>query len=169
MKKPILRRIANRVLGMIARFAPGATGVRPWLHRLRGVKISGTVFIGDDVYIENEYPEQIELEDGAQLTVRCVLLAHTRGAGRIRICKDAFVGANCVITAPAGRTLVIGEGAVIAAGSVISMSVPPHTLVGSERPGALAEVTVPLTMHTTYDAFAFGLRPVKKGQGPVNK
>jgi hypothetical protein len=79
MKKTLWRRILNRTLGTVARIAPGATGVRPWLHKMRGVKIHGRVFICDDVYIENEYPEEIELQDGAQITVRCTLLAHTRG------------------------------------------------------------------------------------------
>ena len=59
-KKNLLRRIANRILGLVARWAPGATTVRPFLHRLRGVRITGRVFIGDDVYMENEYPECIE-------------------------------------------------------------------------------------------------------------
>ena len=99
MKKNLFRRIANRILGLLARVAPGATTLRPMLHRLRGVKIRGKVFIGDDVYIENEYPEAIELEDGAQICLRSLLLAHTRGAGRIVIGRNAFIGANCVVTA----------------------------------------------------------------------
>ena len=133
--------------------------IRPAIHKLRGVKIRGQIFIGDDVYIENEYPEQVEIEDGAQITVRCTILAHTRGFGRIIIGKNAFIGSNCVITAPAGRTLRIGEGAVVAAGSVISADVPAGALVGTERPKPMARVTVPLTMETSYEEFVLGLRP----------
>jgi acetyltransferase-like isoleucine patch superfamily enzyme len=130
---------------------------------MRGVKISGRVFIGDDVYIENEYPEYVEIEDGAQITIRCTIIAHTRGSGRVIIGKNAFIGANCVITAPAGRTLRINEGAVIAAGTVISTDVPAQALMGVERPKPLARVTVPLTMETSYEEFVVGLRPWKPG------
>jgi hypothetical protein len=161
-KKPLFRRVLNRVLSLLVRSAPGATTLRPMLHKMRGVKITGRVFIGDDVYIENEYPEFVEIQDGAQITVRCTIIAHTRGSGRVIIGKNAFIGANCVITAPSGRTLRINEGAVVAAGTVISSDVPAHTLMGVERPKPVARVTVPLTMETSYDAFLVGLRPVKK-------
>ena len=92
MNKTALRRVLNRVLGMVARFAPGATSLRPFLHKLRGVRITGRVFIGDDVYLENEYPEFIELREGAQICVRSILITHTRGPGRIIVGKDAFLG-----------------------------------------------------------------------------
>jgi acetyltransferase-like isoleucine patch superfamily enzyme len=162
MKKSVLRRGVNRVLGIWARFAPGALSLRPFLHKLRGVKIHGRVFIGDDVYIENEYPECIELHDGAQICLRSILIAHTRGPGRIVIGKNAFVGANCVVAASPGKTLTIGEGAVITASSVVMSDVPAHALVGNEKAAVLATATVPLTLETPYDSFLAGLRPVKR-------
>ncbi len=162
MKKSIARRSLNRILGMAARFAPGATSLRPFLHKLRGVQITGRVFIGDDVYLENEYPECVELHDGAQINLRSVLIAHTRGSGRIVIGKDAFVGANCVLTASPGTTLTVGDGAVIATSSVIASDVPPHTLVGNEKAKPLASVRVALTMETPYDQFLAGLRPLSR-------
>jgi len=51
MKERILRGSINRILHLLARFGPGATTLRPFLHKLRGVKIHGKVFIGDDVYL----------------------------------------------------------------------------------------------------------------------
>jgi acetyltransferase-like isoleucine patch superfamily enzyme len=162
MKKSVARRTLNRILGMVARFAPGATSLRPFLHKLRGVRISGKVFIGDDVYLENEYPECVELHDGAQINLRSILIAHTRGSGKIVIGKDAFVGANCVLTASPGVTLSVGEGAVIATSSVVASDVPPHTLVGNEKAKPLARVRVPLTMETPYDQFLAGLRPLNQ-------
>jgi acetyltransferase-like isoleucine patch superfamily enzyme len=161
-KKPIIRRVANRTLGVLARILPGATTVRPFLHRLRGVRIDGRVFIGDDVYLENEYPECIEIGDGAQVCLRSTLVAHTRGPGRIVIGKNAFLGANCVVTAPSGKTLVIGEGAVVTASSVIASNVPPFTMVGMEKAKLLAQVTVPFTLDTSYEHFLAGLRPLKR-------
>ena len=162
MKKSFVRRVFNRILGMLARFAPGATSLRPFLHKLRGVRITGRVFIGDDVYLENEYPHCIEVRDGAQICLRSILIAHTRGSGQIVIGKDAFVGANSVLVASPGATLTIGEGAVITTSSVISSDVPAHTLVGNEKAKPLARVTVPFTMETSYDRFLAGLRPLKR-------
>ncbi|MGA8731954.1 MAG: hypothetical protein WB608_24565 [Terracidiphilus sp.] len=160
-KKSALRRTFNRILGLLARFLPGATTLRPFLHKLRGVHISGRVFIGDDVYVENEYPECIELCEGAQVCLRSTLIAHTRGPGRIVIGKNAFLGANCVVTASAGRTLTIGEGAVVTTCAVITSNVSPFTMVGNERAKQLAIVTVPLAMDTPYEKFLTGLRPLK--------
>ena len=162
MKKCFVRRVLNRILGILARFAPGATSLRPFLHKLRGVRITGRVFIGDDVYIENDFPDCIELHDGAQICLRSILLAHTRGSGRIVIGKDAFVGANCVLTASPGATLTVGEGSVIATSSVITSDVPAHTLVGNEKAKPLAMATVAFTMETPYDRFLAGLRPLKQ-------
>jgi acetyltransferase-like isoleucine patch superfamily enzyme len=161
-KKSLARRVANRLLAAIARSAPGATTLRPLLHRMRGVRISGTVFIGDDVYLENEYPECIELRDGAQVCLRSTLIAHTRGAGRIVLESNTFVGANTVITAAPGKTVTVGEGAVITALSVVSSDVPAGTLFGTERARPLASATVPLTMSTPYESFLAGLRPLRR-------
>jgi acetyltransferase-like isoleucine patch superfamily enzyme len=162
MKKSVVRRVFNRILGMLARFAPGATSLRPFLHKLRGVRITGRVFIGDDVYLENEYPECIELHDGAQIALRSILIAHTRGPGRIVVGKNSFIGANCVVVTSPGKTLTIGEGAVIATSSVVSSDVPAYTLVANTKATPRARVTVPLTIETSYDSFLAGLRPLKR-------
>jgi acetyltransferase-like isoleucine patch superfamily enzyme len=143
----------------MARILPGSTNVRPFLHRLRGVKIHGKVAIGEDVYLENEYPECIEINAGAQIALRSIIVAHTRGPGRVVIEKDAVLGAGSLIVCADGRTLVIGEGSVISAGSVVSNSVPSFTLCGPPRIKTFAKVTVPLTMDTNYLSFIKGLRP----------
>lgn len=52
------------------------------------------------------------------------------GAGhelkRVLIDNDVWIGANCVILAG----VHVGEGAVIAAGSVVTKNVPPFVIVG---------------------------------------
>jgi serine acetyltransferase len=161
MNKSLVRRIMSRVLGKLARSLPGATSIRPMLHRARGVQIRGRVFIGDDVYIESEYPECIIIEDGAQIGLRSTLVAHTRGSGQIVIGQNVFIGASCVIIAPEGAELTIGEGSVVGAGAVITSDVPAGTLVAPERTKAYAQVTVPFTMDTDYQQFRMGLRPLR--------
>jgi acetyltransferase-like isoleucine patch superfamily enzyme len=146
---------------MVARSLPGATILRPFLHRLRGVKIYGNVFIGDDVYLENEYPEYVELHEGALIALRCTIVAHTRGQGKIIIGKNAVVGAGCTIVCASGQSLIIGEGSVISAGSVVQSDIPPYTLCAGPRIKAVATVTVPFTLQTSHQDFIRGLRPLR--------
>lgn len=160
MKSPLSKRIFNRILHFIARHAPGATGLRPLLHRLRGVKVGRNVFIGDEVYLENEYPEAVEIRDGVQITVRAIIIAHTRGSGKVVIEKDAFVGANAVIATSGGRTLRIGEGAVIGAGVVITKDVAPHIFIVNDSAKVVAKALVPLTKAEKIEDFIHGLVPI---------
>ena len=160
--KGLMRRIFNRLLHLLARFLPGATTVRPFLHRLRGVKISKEVFIGDAVYLENEYPEAVELHEGALIGLRSTIVAHTHEPGRVIIGKRVVIGAGTLIICPGGQNLEIGEGSVIAAGSVVAHSIPPFTLCGAPRVRALATVTVPFTLDTSYRDFLRGLKPLQK-------
>jgi acetyltransferase-like isoleucine patch superfamily enzyme len=162
MKKPIFRRILNRLLHLMARFGPGATTFRPFLHKLRGVKIYGNVFIGEEAYIENENPECIEIHDEVVITLRTTLLAHNFGNGKIVINKKAYIGTGCVIAATPGQTLVIGEGAVLAANSVITKDVKAYTFVGGLPAKPIARVTVPLIFSTSYQSFKDGLVPFNK-------
>lgn len=162
MKKSIIRRSANRILALIARFSPGATTFRPFLHKCRGVRITGKVFIGDDVYLDNEYPECIEIHDGAVICLRSILLAHTSGPGKLVIGKNTFIGANSLISVIGGNTLTIGEGAVITAASVVNSSVQAHVLIGSPRAQPIGKVTIPYTMDTPYYKFLSGIRPLEK-------
>ena len=164
MHKTLVQRILNRILSKLARALPGSTSLRPMLHRLRGVKINGTIFIGDDVYIENEFPECVAIEDGAQIGLRSTIIAHTRGTGKIILGRNVFIGACCTIVATDGATLRIGEGAVVGAGAVVSSDVPASTLVAPERIKAFAQVTVPFTMNTGYQEFRRGLRPMNFNQ-----
>jgi len=156
------RRIFNRFFHVLARLSPGATTIRPFLHRLRGVKIHEGVFISDEVYIDNEYPECVEIHERVQIGIRTIILAHTRGPGRVSIEKFAYIGPNSVILGPPGRTLTVGEGAVVAAGSVVTTSVPPYTLVRGNPAVPAAKVTVPLSLADNYDDFITGLVPLKR-------
>lgn len=163
MSKPILRRVCNRLFHYCARFGPGATTLRPFFHRARGVRIGQEVFIGDDVYLDNEYPECIEIQDRAQINIRAIIIAHTRGPGKVIVEKDAFVGPNSIIACSAGRVLKIGEGSVVGAGAVITKNVPPHIYVAPAPPRPLARVGVPLTTADSIESFRAGLRPLSDG------
>ena len=133
MRKNIFRRFFNRLLHTFARSLPGATTLRPVLHRWRGVKIGRQVFI-----------------------------AHTRGAGKIIIGKNAYLGPNTVLITSSGRTLKIGEGAVIGAGMVITSDVAPQMFIPPQPARAVARATVPLATADNMEDFIRGLVPVKR-------
>jgi UDP-3-O-[3-hydroxymyristoyl] glucosamine N-acyltransferase len=155
----------NWLLHLMARVLPGGLNLRPFLHRLRGVKISGRVFIGDDVYLDEDSPKSVEIHDGAVIGPRCTIIAHTRGAGRIVIEKHVAIAAGCLIVCGHGQTLTIGEGAVISAGSTVSHDIPPYTLCGAPRIKAYGKVTVPFTLDTTYEEFKRGVKPLRAKNG----
>jgi acetyltransferase-like isoleucine patch superfamily enzyme len=155
-----IRRVSNRILHLLCRFGPGGFTTRPFLHRLRGVSIGKKVWIGDDVYLDNDFPHCIEIQDGAMIELRTIILAHTHGEGKVVIEKNAFIGAGSVIVTAANRTLVIGEGSVIMASSMVNRSVAPYTLYGSDCARPLARITKPFTGTTSYEEFITSLEPL---------
>ena len=166
-KKPLLRRIFNRVLHSLARSCPGAMTLRPFLHKLRGVKIGRSVWIGDDVYLENEYPEMVEIQEGSVLSLRSMIIAHTRGHGRIIIEHHACIGPCAVVICEAGRTLRIGAGAVVSTGSIVTSSVLAQTLIAPPRSSAVAKATVPFALASSMEEFIGGLKPLRKHSSAV--
>jgi serine acetyltransferase len=160
IRKSLIRKAVNRILHLACRFGPGGLTLRPFLHRLRGVRIGKNVWIGDDVYLDNEFPECIELHDGAMIELRATVIAHTHGAGKVVIGKNSFVGAGSMIVAAANRTIIIGEGAVVVASSLVNSSIAPYTLYGSDSARPLAKITKPFTATTSYAEFIATLRPL---------
>ena len=157
MAQSVIRRMCNRVLHLVARFGPGASSFRPFIHRLRGVKMGSLVWIGEDVFLENNYPDRIEIGDQTQIVMQTTLIAHFRGPGKIIIGSKVWIGARCTIAAASGQTLTIGEGAAAGTGSVILKDVPPFTLVAGVPAKPIARITVPMTLETTYEEFKKGL------------
>lgn len=165
MKKTLPRRVANRLLNLVARLSPGATSLRPFLHRLRGVRIARDVFIGDDVYIDGEYPEMIEIGERAAISMRATIIAHNKGPGRVILEKEAFVGPHVVVMCSSGKVLRIGEGAVISAGCVVSRNVPPRVVVVPAATQIVGEASVSLAVAETVEEFWAGLRPIERKAG----
>lgn len=158
-RKTLIRRIWNRIAAVLARLLPGCQSIRPILHRLRGMKIGANVFIGDDVYLENEYPECIEIGDNVEIALRSIVLAHSRGKGKVIIGKDAHIGPNCIVLASGGKTIRIGEGSVIGSGLIVSKNIPDNMFVPSVTSNPIARVTEPYHGSSLED-FVRGLRPI---------
>jgi serine acetyltransferase len=156
-KEALLRGIVSRILQLLARNLPGARTTRVLLHRARGVRIGRGVWIGYDVVLDTAQPHLISIEDGATISIGALLVAHFKEFRGIRIEQDAFIGPRAIIL----PNVVIGRGAVVKAGSVVSQSVPPMTVVQGNPAVAVAQCTIALQQDVSLKSFSRGLRPPK--------
>jgi len=154
--EPFLKGIKNRLLQGLARSTPGATSLRVLLHRLRGVKIGDNVWIGYDAIVETAHPEFVEIQDGASIGIRAVLIAHFRELTGVVIEEDASIGPGAIVM----PNVVIGRGSVVTAGSVVTKSVPPMTVVQGNPAKAIARVGKPLKLDISAREFSRSLRPL---------
>jgi serine acetyltransferase len=158
VKEKISAGIWNRLCQHLARILPGARSLRISLHRWRGVRIGKGVWIGYDVILDTSRPHLIVIEDGASLSMRVTVIAHFRETQGVKIEKDAFVGPGAIIL----PNVTIGRGAVVTAGSVVSQSVPPMTVVQGNPAVAIANCGIPLSDQVTLKEFSRRLRPLAR-------
>jgi len=157
-KESFLKGLLVRILQILARIGPGATSLRVYLHRLRGVTIGKNAWIGSDVILDTSCPQQIEIGDNVSLGMRTTVIAHFRTLFGVTIGDDVFIGPGSIIL----PNVKIGKGAVVAAGSVVNQSVAPHTVVQGNPAVPVAECNVPLTLNTTFKEYMKNLSSLKK-------
>src|SRR2546430_8250885 len=165
MAERLLPGIRNRLLQMVARSAPGATTWRVRLHRWRGVKIGRGVWIGYDTVIETSSPHLVTIRDRAAIGIRVTIIAHNRELRGVVIEEDASVGTGAIIL----PNVTIGRGAIVTAGSVVTKSVPPKTMVQGNPAQPIAIAEVPFGLDVSVKEFAKGLRsvaPASSNTGP---
>lgn len=155
-EEPFFLGLKNRFLQMLARHMPGATSWRVRLNRWRGVKIGQDVWIGYDAIIETSRPDLVTIRDRATVQIRATIIAHFREQMGVVIEEDATIGPGAVIM----PNVTIGRGAIVTAGSVVTKSVPPKTMVQGNPALPIAMVDVPLRLDVSVKEFAKGLRPV---------
>lgn len=162
--------IRNRVLQVLALYAPGGDTARVMLHRLRGVQIGEGSWIGFDTLIEPSYPHRVVIGNRVAIGIRVLILAHFAHHGRnretsgggvddrvsVRIEDDVFIGPSAVIM----PNVTIGAGAVVTAGSVVTRSVAPLTMVQGNPAKPIARCGVPLGLDTPIKEFYRRLTPI---------
>jgi len=151
-----LRGFFSRILQMVARMSPGAQTLRVMLHRARGVKIGKGVWIGYDVVLDTARPDLITIEDGVSISMRAIVIAHFKEFRGVRIEREVFVGPGAIIL----PNVVIGHGAVIKAGSVVSQSIPPMTVVQGNPAVPVARCGVALRQDISMKTFSRNLLPL---------
>ena len=158
MEEPFFSGTKNRILQLLARAAPGATTWRVKFHRWRGVRIGSEVWIGYDVIIETGYPHLVTIGDRVAIHARATIIAHNREQEGVVIEDDVTLGPG-VIVLPNVR---IGHGAIVTAGSVVTKSVPPKTMVQGNPARPIATVEIPLRLDVSMKEFSKGLRPIRQ-------
>ena len=149
----------NRILQMFTMILPCSQNQRVSLHRARGVSIGRNVWISYNVVLETGAPQLITIEDGAFIGIGVIVIAHFKESHRgVRIGKQAFIGPGVIIL----PDVEIGEGAVVTAGSVVTSSVPPMTVVQGNPAVPIAKCGVPLWPDTTLKEFSRQLKPISK-------
>jgi len=152
----ILRGTLDRILQILARTLPGARSLRVLLHRARGVKIGKGVWIGYDVVLDTARPELIVIEDGVAISMRALVIAHFKEQRGVRIEREAFIGPGAIIL----PGISIGRGAVVKAGSVVSQSVPPMTVVQGNPAVPVARCGIPFRQDVSLKLFSRHLQPL---------
>jgi acetyltransferase-like isoleucine patch superfamily enzyme len=153
-----IRQAKDRILQLLAFHAAGAKSLRVRLHRWRGVKIGRDVWIGYQVLLDTSHPHLISVGNNVIISIRAMLIAHFRGPEGITIEDDAFIGPGAIIL----PNVKIGRGAVVTAGSVVSTSVAPMTVVQGNPARPIATCGVTLGEKTSMGQFLNSLRPVKR-------
>jgi acetyltransferase-like isoleucine patch superfamily enzyme len=113
------------------------SGIRVKLQRWRGVKIGKNVHIGTDVTIDGVYPNFVTIEDGVSLAGQNYILTHNKPLeyhknispaylAPVFIRKNAWLAIGVTIL----PGVTVGEGAIVAAGSIVNKDIPPNVLAG---------------------------------------
>ncbi len=117
---------------------------RVTLQAWRGVRFQDrkSVFLGDGVNFDERLPECISLGRGVWIAAGCRIIAHRfmsyRFVEKAEVVFEDYVrvAVNAVIIGP----VRIGEGAVVAPGTVVTKDVPPYTVVSGPASKAIGPV-----------------------------
>ncbi len=165
MRENFFAGMKNRILQVLARNVPGRKSLRVKLHRWRGVQIGENVDIASDVILETGYPELVSIGNNVIINIRATIIAEFMEATRdrskkdvsVRIEDDVVIGAQALIL----PNVVVGRGAVVAAGSVVTRSVPPMIMVQGNPAVPVARCGIPLSHNVTLKEFYQKLKPIR--------
>ena len=133
------KRIFRKIIFFLASKTPFIPGkYRALLFYWGGVKFDNPLscFLGSNVYFDDLHPELISVGSDTIITEGTRILSHFldvsyddfdhQDCEKVSRGSKVFIGMNSVIVKP----VVIGDGAIIGANSVINKSIPSYTIWG---------------------------------------
>jgi len=146
-----LLRVDKRVR-ILKKNAAIAVGRKVQLHRdvklsAWGTECHSQIIIGDNTHIgdrtEIHAGKLVEIGSGCNIAWDVCIMdrdyhkfnSPTEEIKPVRICDNVWIGCNSIIL----KGITVGEGAVIAAGSIVTKDVAPRTLVGGNPARVLKE------------------------------
>lgn len=128
---PFLKVVKNFVVIQLARYTP-FLGMKSWLYRtfLR-MKIGEQTSFALMVMLDVMFPEKISVGRNSVIGYNTTILAHEYlikeyRLGPVKIGSEVMIGANCTIL----PGIVIGDGAIVSAGTLVHKDVPAGAFVG---------------------------------------
>lgn len=132
--------------------------------RFLGVKVGEQCYIASDVHFSSE-PYLIEI--GSHVAVTQGVMLHTHGGGRVarryipdfdifgrvKICDYAYIGSSAQIM----PGVTIGEGSLVAAGSIVTRSVPAGVVVAGNPAKYVCTVEEYIERNMKYNVGTKGL------------
>jgi len=132
--------VRNFVFIQLARYCPSLP-VKNWIYRrVLGMKVGKETAFALMVMVDVFFPERIEVGNNAIIGYNTTILTHEYlikeyRLGYVRIGNGVMIGANTTIL----PGVTIGDGAVVAAGSVVHKDVAPGAFVGGNPLQVLRE------------------------------
>ena len=127
---------------------------------MAGVHIGQNVWIGNDAMIETSRPDVVTVGDGAAVQIRATIIRYFHEQEDVVIEEDATVGVGAIVL----PNVTIGRRSIVIAGSVVTKSVPPKTMVQGNPARPIATVETALAMEVSLKEFGEGLRPIRESQ-----
>lgn len=138
----------------------------PWnkarikMQKWRGVNIGKNVHWGTDVTIDPPYPYFLTVEDGVSLAGADYILTHNKPLEYHNKCSESYVApvvirrnAWVAVNVTILPGVEIGEGAIIAAGSVVNKDIPPMVLAGGIPAKVIKDMSEKLKTNYTESEF----------------
>ncbi len=152
-------RLTDHWLQVLARIMP-LNGIRVKLQRMRGVKIARDVHIGPMVTIDDVYPYFVSIGRGVAISGNNFILTHTKPMVYHSEVSEAYVApviieknAWLAISVDVLPGVTIGEGSIIAAGSVVTSSIPPLVFAAGSPAEVKKDLAPKLRKNYTEDEF----------------
>lgn len=127
---PVWKVVRNYLVAEFCRVCPSLR-LKNFLYRRIGMKVGPNVAFGLKAMVDIFFPEKLHIGANTLIGYNATLLAHeflttSWRLGDVHIGENVMIGANVTVL-PGVR---IGDGAIIAAGSVVHRDVPPGAFVG---------------------------------------